>query len=121
MASTRPASDSGRHAYSSRVPVARPFTKAVHGIPLSGASTTVHPVAPRSSVAWPTRTPRTSVMEGVMVLLWGPWRGRQAAAWSGRVRRARDGLLDARPSHSLRHMKPTKAPLSVLVVDDDDG
>ncbi len=51
IASTRPASASGRQASSSREPVARPFTNTVQGMPPCGARTTVQPVAPRSSVA----------------------------------------------------------------------
>src|SRR5476649_26242 len=57
MASTRLTRCPGSSNASSRVPVARPTTCTAHRNGPSAPRSTVHPVAPSTSVAWPTATP----------------------------------------------------------------
>src|SRR5437762_897314 len=71
MASTCSTRCAGSSRASSRVPVARPTTCTPHRKAALIPRTTVHPVAPTTSVAWPTASPQPAneLIEGSAMLL----------------------------------------------------
>src|SRR5688572_21713476 len=60
IASTRSTRWDGSSSASSRVPVARPITATPHRNGSPTPRITVHPVAPGTSVAWPTASPHAA-------------------------------------------------------------